>query len=142
MKEWKEDFGQIDEILNINNIGNNLFKKLVKEPNYQYIHPVKQKKIYELVQLLLKEDEDNTITDIIIFGSSTTLFCSSFSDIDIMVLGTFNNFTTNINLFEFGEVDLFGYNKEEFLKEAQNNKFYLNVWEKGVRVYEQLSAFS
>ncbi len=58
----------------------------------------------------------------------------------MIVLGNFHQFYPSVNLHEFGEVDMFGYNKKEFLKDIENNNFYKNAWEKGVKVYEQLSA--
>lgn len=140
MVECLKDFYALDNIFNTKNNHKYKFNNFVGLPNYEFIHPVKQKKVYEIVNLLLKDNIGKYITDIIVFGSATTLFCSSFSDIDIIVLGDFAEFYPSVNLFEVGEVDLFGYNKELFLIDMEENSFYKNAWENGVKVYEQLSA--
>lgn len=141
MNDVNDDFKKLDKILHTDAPDRRyVFRNLIGKPNYEYIHPVKQRAIYTLVQDLLLEDENNLITDIIVFGSTITLFCDSFSDLDIAVLGSFEDFTTNIPLYKYGEVDLFGYNKDKFLKMVASNKFYTEIWCKGVRVYEQLSA--
>ena len=136
-----DDFRKLDKILHTDAPDvRYVFNKLVDSPNYECIHPVKQRQVYALTKALLDEDKDNLITDIIIFGSTVTLFCDSFSDIDIAVLGRFNEFNTKIPLYEYGDVDLFGYNKDEFLKIARDNHFYSEILNKGVKVYEQLST--
>ncbi len=140
MIEGRNDFFILDNIFNMSNNVKYKFNNLVNVPNFEHIHPVKQKKVYDIVNLLLKDNVGSYITDIIVFGSATTLFCSSFSDIDLIVLGNFDEFYPTVNLHEFGEVDLFGYNKELFLDGMEKNNFYKNAWEKGVRVYEQLSS--
>lgn len=143
MKSWTHDFKELDAVLSTNSpIVKYRFNNLVGAPNYEYIHPVKQKKVFALTNALLSDDLAPSITDIIVFGSSITLFCDSYSDIDMVVLGDFEHFTTKIPLYEFGDVDLFGYNRESFLKEIHTNRFYSNIWTKGVRVYEQLSSSS
>ncbi|HHX60840.1 MAG TPA: hypothetical protein GX707_09015 [Epulopiscium sp.] len=136
-----DDFKELDKILHTDAPDvQYIFNKLIDAPNYECIHPVKQRQVYALAQALLAEDEDDLITDIIVFGSTVTLFCDSFSDIDMAVLGNFDVFSTRIPLYEYGEVDLFGYNKEAFLKIAESNHFYSEIIHKGVRVYEQLST--
>ena len=113
------------------------FDLIVKEKKFSRIHPVKQKKVYDLVQDLLEEDVNHNITDIIIFGSSLTLFCNSYSDIDIVVLGDFEEFNTKLHLYKYGEVDMLGYKKKEFIEQIQSNSFFKNIWERGYKVYEQ-----
>lgn len=141
MADSNGDFRELDRILHTNAPDvRYVFNKLVDSPNYECIHPVKQRQVYALTQALLDEDEDNLITDIIVFGSTVTLFCDSFSDIDIAVLGKFTEFSTKIHLYEYGDIDLFGYNKDEFLKIAKDNHFYSEILTKGVKVYEQLST--
>lgn len=143
MKSWIEDFKELDISLNTDApMTKYKFNNFVGTPNYEYIHPVKQQKAFELANALLADDLGPSITDIIIFGSSITLFCDSYSDIDMIVLGTFDHFTTQIPLYEFGDVDLFGYNREIFLKEIHINPFYSQVWTKGVKVYEHLPSTS
>ena len=141
MRDSDDDFKELDKILHTDAPDvHYVFNKLVDSPNYECIHPVKQRQVYALVQALLTEDKDHLITDIIVFGSTVTLFCDSFSDIDMAVLGDFDEFTTQVPLYEYGEVDLFGYNKEAFLKIAKDNHFYSEIVNKGVKVYEQLST--
>ncbi|MCB2308743.1 hypothetical protein LGL08_19445 [Clostridium estertheticum] len=140
MIECLKDFYALDNIFNTSNNTNYKFKNLIGLNNYECIHPVKQRKVYEIANLLLKDNVGKYITDIIVFGSATTLFCSSFSDIDIIVLGDFSEFYPTVDLHEFGEIDLFGYNKKLFLSDMENNNFYRNAWLKGVKVYEQLSS--
>lgn len=136
-----DDFKELDKILHTDAPDlQYVFNNLVGAPAYEYIHPVKQKQVHGLAQALLAEDTDGLITDIIVFGSTVTLFCDSYSDIDMAVLGNFQNFTTQISLYEYGDVDLFGYNKEAFLEAAHANHFYMEILNKGVRVYEQLST--
>ncbi|MGH4121056.1 nucleotidyltransferase domain-containing protein [Clostridium sp.] len=142
MIECLKDFYTLDNIFNTSNNTVHKFNNFIGRNNYERIHPVKQRKVYEIVNLLLKDNVGKYITDIIVFGSATTLFCSSFSDIDIIVLGDFSEFYPTVDLYQFGEVDLFGYNKQVFLTDMENNNFYKNAWEKGVKVYEQLSASS
>lgn len=135
-----DDFKELDKILHTDAPDvRYIFTNLVGAPNYQYIHPVKQRQVYALAQALLAEDKAQQITDIIVFGSTVTLFCDSFSDIDMAVLGTFENFSTKIPLYEYGEVDLFGYNKDAFCHIAKENHFYSEILKKGVTIYEQLS---
>lgn len=138
-----DDFKELDKILHTDAPDvRYIFNNLVDAPNYQYIHPVKQRQVYALTQALLAEDQDQLITDIIVFGSTVTLFCDSYSDIDMAVLGNFKDFSTQIPLYEYGDVDLFGYNKEAFYDMAKNNHFYCEILTKGVRVYQQLSTSS
>ena len=143
MKSCLEDFKELDAVLNVDSpFVQYRFNNLVGTPNYEYIHPVKQKLVFDLTRALLAEDVSNSITDIIVFGSSITLFCDSFSDIDMIVLGTFDKFSPTTPLYEFGDVDLFTYNKERFLEEIHSNNFYYQAWSKGVKVYEQLPPAS
>ena len=97
MIECLKEFYTLDNILNTNNNINYKFNNFIGLANYERIHPVKQKKVYEIVNLLLKDNVGKYITDIIVFGSATTLFCSSFSDIDIIVLGNFFKFYPAVN---------------------------------------------
>ena len=139
MDNSHDDFKELDQIFHTDAPDvQYVFNNLVNSPNYEYIHPVKQRQVHALMKALLAEDEDGLITDIIVFGSTVTLFCDSFSDIDMAVLGTFEDFTTQIPLYEYGDVDLFGYNKIKFLELADENKFYSEILSKGVSVYEQL----
>jgi predicted nucleotidyltransferase len=115
------------------------FNLIVKDPRFSRIHPVKQQKVYDLLQDLLEEDILHNITDIIIFGSSLTLFCNSYSDIDIVVLGDFEEFDTKLHLYKYGKVDLLGYNRKEFMEQIESNSFFKNVWERGYKIYEQFS---
>lgn len=141
MTESDDDFKMLDKILHTDAPDvQYVFRKLVDCPNYECIHPVKQRQVHALTEALLAEDQENLITDIIVFGSTVTLFCDSYSDIDIAVLGTFEEFNTHIPLHEYGDIDLFGYNKDAFLKLADHNHFYSEIVNKGVRVYEQLST--
>ena len=143
MKDPNDDFKELDKILHTDAPDvQYVFKNLVDLPGYECIHPVKQKQVHGLAQALLEEDIDHLITDIIVFGSTVTLFCDSYSDIDMAVLGNFEEFSTQIPLYEYGEVDLFGYNKDAFLKIAKDNHFYSEIVTKGVKVYEQLSTSS
>lgn len=143
MKSWVEDFKELDAVLSTNSpIVKYRFNNFIGAPNYEYIHPVKQKKVFALTNALLADHLGSSITDIIVFGSSITLFCDSYSDIDMMVLGTFDHFSPQIELYKFGDVDLFGYNREIFLEEIHTNLFYHGIWTKGVRVYEQLPTAS
>ena len=136
-----DDFKELDKILHTDAPDvRYIFNNLVDAPNYQYIHPVKQRQVYALSQALLEEDTEGLITDIIVFGSTVTLFCDSYSDIDMAVLGDFEDFSTQLPLYEYGDVDLFGYNKEAFYAIAKTNHFYCEIVEKGVSVYEQLST--
>lgn len=52
-------------------------------PNYfmncEYIHPLQQRKVAELIDYLSKDDNVNKI---IIFGSSVTDKCHNYSDVD------------------------------------------------------------
>ena len=137
------DFKYLDKVLHTDAPDTRyIFTNLIGLPGYQYIHPVKQRCVHRLVGALLDEDKDGMITDIIVFGSTVTLFCDSFSDIDIAILGTFEDYTTKVALYNYGEVDLFAYNKEKFLEMLDGNKFYQEIMGKGVRVYEQLSTSS
>lgn len=137
MNNSNDDFEELDRILHTDAPDLRYrFKNLIKCPNYEYIHPVKQWQVYALVQALLSEDVNHLITDIIVFGSTVTLFCNSFSDIDIAVLGSFEEFSTKIPLHEYGDVDLFGYNREKFLELVDENHFYWEIWNKGVKLYE------
>ncbi|MCB2305592.1 hypothetical protein LGL08_05140 [Clostridium estertheticum] len=123
MIECLKDFYALDNIFNTSNNTNYKFENLVGFNNYECIHPVKQRKVYEIANLLLKDNVGKHITDI-----------------DIIVLGDFSEFYPTVDLHEFGEIDLSGYNKKLFLSDMENNNFYKNAWVKGVRVYEQLSA--
>lgn len=116
------------------------FNLIVKDEKFSRIHPVKQQKVYDLVKDLLEEDINHNITDIIVFGSALTLFCNSYSDIDIVVLGDFEEFDTKLHLYQYGKVDLLGYNKKEFIKHLEENAFFKNIWERGYKIYEQLSG--
>jgi predicted nucleotidyltransferase len=109
------------------------FDLIVKDPKFSRIHPVKQQKTYELVQDLLEEDYKHEITDIIVFGSALTLFCNSYSDIDVVVLGHSEEFNTKLHLYKYGKVDLLGYNKKEFIEQLEDNSFFKNVWERGIK---------
>ncbi|MBU3102304.1 MULTISPECIES: hypothetical protein [Clostridium] len=82
MIECLKDFYALDNIFNTSNNTNYKFENLVGLNNYECIHPVKQRKVYEIANLLLKDNVGKHITDIIVFGSATTLFCSSFSDME------------------------------------------------------------
>ncbi|MGL6175162.1 MAG: nucleotidyltransferase domain-containing protein [Cellulosilyticaceae bacterium] len=112
------------------------FKCIVADEKYSKIHPVKQRKVYELVQALLAEDIEHKITEIIVFGSCITFACNSYSDIDLLVLGEFEEFDTKIHLYQYGEVDLLGYNRDVFMSQLETNKFFKGVWEGGYRIYE------
>lgn len=141
MDKLNNDFRELDEILHTDAPDTQyIFNNIVSRPNYEFIHPVKQRQVYGLTRALLAEDTKGLITDIIVFGSTVTLFCDSFSDIDMAILGTFQEFSTQVPLYEYGDVDLFGYNKEKFISMVDGNHFYREIWDKGVRVYEQLSA--
>ena len=143
MKNLNDDFLELDKILHTDapNI-QYIFNNIIGQPNYQYIHPVKQKQVHRLVKALLEEDTDKFITDIIVFGSTVTLFCDSFSDIDIAVLGKFKEFSTKLALYQYGAIDLFAYNKNKFISKVNENHFYSEIWNKGVKVYEQLPTSS
>lgn len=143
MHTLEQDFWKLDQRLSTSSpIPTYRFKNLIGISPYEWIHPVKQKKIHSLVTALLEEDCRHLISHIIVFGSATTLFCDSYSDIDLVVLGYFDHFTTQIPLYKFGEVDLFGYNLKNFLVGKESNTFYKNIWDKGVIVYEQLPTTS
>lgn len=143
MNDSKDDFKILDKILHTDAPHvRYVFDNLVGSPNYEFVHPVKQRQVHGLVNDLLAEDKEGLITDIIVFGSTVTLFCDSFSDIDIAVLGTFEDFSTQLPLYEYGDVDLFGYNKDKFYALAKENHFYSEIVEKGVKVYEQLPTSS
>ena len=136
-----DDFKELDKILHTEAPDvRYVFNNLVDSPNYQYIHPVKQRQVHALTKALLAEDTEGLITDIIVFGSTVTLFCDSYSDIDIAVLGIFEEFSTQLPLYEYGDVDLFGYNKDAFYEVAKDNHFYSEILRKGVKVYELLST--
>ena len=138
--ELYNNFDKLDNIFNNSTEFAYKFKNIVNLPNYEKIHPVKQKKVRDIVKKLLNDEIGKCITEIIIFGSSTTLHCNSFSDIDIMVLGDFEKFYPKVDLYEYGSIDLFGYNREYFLSQINSNLFYRNIWQKGVKIYEQLFA--
>ncbi|NDL66340.1 hypothetical protein [Anaerotalea alkaliphila] len=141
-KPKEEDFfREIEGQLRFGHPGTvNRFPLVVEEERYRRIHPVKQKVLARLVKDLLEKDREGKIRKILVFGSALTLYCNSFSDIDLVVLGDFREFDPGLHLYEYGDVDLFGYNEEEFMKELKDNRFYREVWERGYVLYEQFPA--
>lgn len=136
-------FNQLDEHLSLTNASMcNNFPLLVEDPKYHRIHPIKQRPLHALIYALINSEYGKSITEIIVFGSCLTLYCNSYSDMDVIVLGTFEDFNPTIPLYEFGAVDLFGYRREEFLSQIESNSFYKKVWEEGYKIYEQLPASS
>ena len=59
----------------------NVLKNLTFD-NVRLIFPLKQKAVYEMIQVCKKEPN---VRKIIIFGSSVTSACNPWSDIDILV---------------------------------------------------------
>lgn len=132
-------FSQLDQQLSLSHASShNNFSVLVGDPLYQRIHPVKQRQLFGLITALLQSEYGVKISDVIVFGSCLTLYCNSYSDIDLIVLGDFDDFNPSIPFYEYGEVDLFGYNKDLFMKEMEGNSFYKKIWEEGYKIYEQL----
>lgn len=112
------------------------FKLVCNDLRYINIHPVKQMKVKLLVEQLLNLDSDKKITRIIVFGSAIRFNCSSYSDIDVLVLGHFREFDIPIHTSEYGKVDLLAYNEEEFKELLPTTKLFQKILEEGLVVYE------
>lgn len=112
------------------------FNLVCNDSKYIYIHPVKQQKVKGLVDELIALDTKKEITKIIVFGSATTFNCSSYSDIDILVLGTFEEFSLPIHTSRYGKVDLLTYNEDEFNRLLPTTKIFEKILQEGLIVYE------
>lgn len=51
-------------------------------PNSNRVHPLMQKRVQKLLEILKK---DNNIVKIVLFGSALEFRCSSYSDIDVYI---------------------------------------------------------
>lgn len=125
----------LNELLNWNE-GHMRFKLVCEDTKYINIHPVKQGKVKKLVDEILELDKAHCISKIILFGSSIKFSCSSSSDIDLLVLGTFEYFNIPIHTSKYGEVDLLTYNEKEFMELLPTTKLFQKILREGVVLYE------
>jgi len=98
-------------------------------PNYfencEYIHPLQQRKVSELVNYL--KDNEN-VNKIIIFGSSVTNSCHNYSDVDIYLDLKENKRVIN-KAFDFVFDKITNFMADDRLMKEINTK--------GVTVYER-----
>lgn len=100
----------------------NKFQFTVKEgvtfKNATLVHPLMQIEVQSLIDQL---SEDLTVNKVIVFGSSVTLHCNSFSDLDVLVQRT--DYNVKLNPYPICDValDLLFQNDlgESILKEIQ-----------------------
>lgn len=112
------------------------FNNICGDQRYQNIHPVKQLKVKQLVEELIELDINKEITKIIVFGSAISFQCSSYSDIDLLVIGTFDYFRLPIHTSKYGKVDLLAYNEIEFEELLPVTRVFQKALEEGVVLYE------
>jgi len=95
--------------------------------SYVYIHPYKQHVVKTIVNNVFPE-----ISQVIVFGSSTTTACKPYSDVDICVIGDFDSEQVS-NLRVAGEaIDILHFkNIDSLLEDAR----LTDEVRKGVRVY-------
>ncbi|MCD8012493.1 MAG: nucleotidyltransferase domain-containing protein [Lachnospiraceae bacterium] len=73
-------------------------------PNVNHIHPLKQRDIMKLTQLVR---EDEHIMQVIVFGSSVRFDCHSASDIDLLIVRDDNQRRIDVSLDEISsEMDI------------------------------------
>ena len=110
---------------------------------YVYIHPYKQKDVYEVIQNAKKYD---WIEYIIIFGSSVSLVCKDTSDVDVCIIGEKpKNFSVDILRDIEKRFDFLCFESSEDIKsEALKNKYSLEarIYESGVIVYDRVNRLT
>ena len=95
-----------------------------------YLHPYKQKEVYDTLQSL-----GDDIDLMIIFGSATQLYCHEHSDIDVCVVSS--NPEPRVS-FETSACDILAYPSVAELRRLKNAPEYnieKSIWQQGVVVH-------
>lgn len=118
------------------------FPKIVENTNYEYqrIHPLKQKQVNNIYNIISKNKK---IEKIIIFGSSVSIRCNQKSDMDLAILlkdEYFNKDSKN----EISEIiqDATNYDSDIVWLNTidQTSQLYKNIKNMGVVIYEQTTC--
>lgn len=102
--------------------------KICVQPSFQnceYIYPIQQKKVKELVNYL-KENEN--VIRIVVFGSSVTESCHAGSDVDIYL---------DLKKEEYPIKKAFHFVFDLWTNYTVDDRLYQEIESKGVVVYEQ-----
>jgi predicted nucleotidyltransferase len=94
---------------------------------YIYIHPYKQMIVRNVVEKVFSD-----ITQLIVFGSSVSLTCKPYSDVDICVIGNFDGIRLGELRVKGEAIDFVHY---PCINELQKDKRLFNEIKKGVRIY-------
>lgn len=102
------------------------------------IHPLKQRKVYEVYQLI---KDNKLIEKLILFGSSVNIRCNNNSDIDIALKLKDDAFNKeNQNKISEAIQEITEYNTDIIWLNTldQTTELYKNILTKGVIIYEQI----
>lgn len=94
----------------------------------KYIHPLKQKAVYKLLEHTKTLFSD--VDALVIFGSSVTPMCNIYSDVDVVVVGGKNFYTPEDYVYDVVRVD----------DMDPNCGFIQRLLGEGVVVYDKQSA--
>ena len=95
---------------------------------YVYIHPYKQQSVKQIVDNVFPE-----ISQVIIFGSATSMACKPSSDVDVCVIGEFDTEQVAQLRQAKDTLDILHFADVESLK--QDARLVKELRTKGVRVY-------
>jgi len=99
-----------------------------REP-YIYIHPYKQQIVKQVVENVFDE-----IDYVIVFGSAVTTACKPYSDLDICVIGEFDEEKLRALRIKGEDMDILHFSE---VKDLLEDKILAREVEKGVVVYGQ-----
>jgi len=94
---------------------------------YVYIHPYKQQVVKAIVDNIFPE-----ISQLIVFGSSTTTACKPYSDVDVCVIGDFDDAQISRLRVKGESIDILHFRSVEQLLQ---DSCLINEVKKGVRMY-------
>lgn len=108
----------------------------------QYVHPLQQQYIHELIKRAISISQ---VSALIVFGSSIDRYCTSDSDIDLLIIVEAETITDelekNIRMKLRKDIlkamDLFVETKESFKDKMKSESLYRQIYQDGLVVYDK-----